>query len=90
MFAMIEDICKNIQEEYGIICFNAHKMRMTYVLKIATDNCRKYDLHALQFEYALNKDFVAGARKDELEALIPFLEKHRDELEEQRNKLAEG
>ena len=77
MFAMIEDICKNIQEEYGIICFNAHKMRMTYVLKIATDNCRKYDLHALQFEYALNKDFVAGARKDELEALIPFLPKFR-------------
>lgn len=49
-----------------------------------------FNLHALQFEYALNKDFVAGARKDELEALIPFLEKHRDELEEQRNKLAEG
>ena len=49
----------------------------------------EFNLHALQFEYALNKDFVAGARKDELEALIPFLEKHREGLEQQRNKLAE-
>ena len=49
-----------------------------------------FNQRVLQFKYALNKDFVAGARKDELEALVPFLEKHRDELEEQRNKLAEG
>jgi len=50
----------------------------------------EFNQRALQFEYVLNKDFVAGARKNELEALIPFLEKHRDKLEEQRNKLAEG
>lgn len=50
----------------------------------------EFNQRTLQFGYALNKDFVAGARKNELEALIPFLEKHRDELEEQRNKLAEG
>ena len=48
----------------------------------------EFNQRALQFEYVLNKDFVAGARKNELEALIPFLEKHRDELEKQRNMLA--
>lgn len=49
-----------------------------------------FNQRVLQFKYALNKDFVAGARKDELEALVPFLEKYGDELDEQRNKLAEG
>ena len=48
----------------------------------------EFNQRALQFEYVLNKDFVAGARKDELEVLIPFLEKHRGELEKQRNMLA--
>ena len=37
----------------------------------------EFNQRTLQFGYALNKDFVAGARKDELEALIPFLPKFR-------------
>lgn len=51
------------------------------------DDIRELNLSALQFEYAINRDFVAGARKDELQELIPFLEKHRVKLEKKRNVL---
>lgn len=51
------------------------------------DDICELNLSALQFEYVINKDFVAGARKDELQELIPFLERHRGKLEKQRNAL---
>lgn len=50
------------------------------------DDIYDFNLMALQFEYAFNKEFVAGARKEELTELIPFLGKHKDKLEKQRNK----
>lgn len=65
-------------------------MLLNIYLVLFDNSISAFNQRVLQFKYALNKDFVAGARKDELEALVPFLEKHRDELEEQRNKLAEG
>ena len=65
-------------------------MLLNIYLVLFDNSISAFNHRVLQFKYALNKDFVAGARKDELEALVPFLEKHRDELEEQRNKLAEG
>ena len=58
----------------------------TYYVK-NEDDIYDFNLLALQFEYAFNKEFVAGSRKDELTPLISFLEEHREELENQRNAL---
>lgn len=50
----------------------------------STDDVYALNLQALRFEYVFNRGFVAGSRKDELEALITFLEEHKEELEKGR------